>query len=205
MPLSEQVTLRRAFIAGYRSLLEERPEEVEQVATAVRRYEAELERHDLRDDQVVANHSAGAIARFVVRNLWLALIRLPLGLVGVVVHWLPFQAASWAGRRLPETEDRLATYKVIASMVFYPLTWLALAIGAGWNWGLPAGLLVMVLGPWSAGVALRLYLRSRLVLGRLRAFWLMHSGKPQVAELRRLRSEAFEAIERLVSLYEDRG
>ncbi len=199
--LSEQVTLRRAFIAGYRSLLEERPEEVEEVAAAVRRYEAELERHALRDDQVAVTYSAGDVARFVAGNLWLLLIRLPLGLVGVIIHWLPFQAASWAGRRLPETADRLATYKVIASMVFYPLTWLALAIGAGWLWSLPAGLAMMVLGPWSAGVALRLYLRSRLVWSRLRGFWLMHSGKPQVTELRRLRGEAVTAIERLVELY----
>ena len=203
IPLSQRVELRRAFIDGYRKLSTEHPERVEKVAASVRRYEELLRHQRLLDEQVAATYPPAVIARFTLRSLWLLLIRLPLGLVGTLVHWLPFQAASWVARRWPETGDLKATYKVVASMVFYPLTWLALAIGAGWIWNLPAGFVILVLGPWSAGVALRLTLRSRLFWSRARGFLLLRSGKASIAELRRSRQEALQAIRRLVARYED--
>ncbi len=199
IPLVERVALRRAFVEGYGRLKAERPEEVEAVASAVRRYDAALERTRLRDEQVAAVYRPGDVARFVAWSLWLLLIRLPLGAVGLAVHWLPFQAASFAARRLPETADRIATYKVLASLVFYPVTWVALAAAAGWAWGWPAALGALVLGPLTGGFALRLYLRGRLLASRLRALLLLRRGK--LAELRRLRGEAERAIERLVALY----
>ena len=202
IPLSEGVALRRAFIAGHQALKSERPAEVEEVAAAVRRYDRELRRHRLSDEQVADAQRPADVARFVAKSLWLLLIRLPLGLVGAIVHWLPFQAASWAAKHLSGSPDRLATYKVLGSLVFYLVTWLALAFAAGWVWGLPAAILALVLGPLTGGFALRLYLRGRLFVSRARGFLLLRSGKPSVAELRRLRGEARGAIARLVELYE---
>ncbi len=198
--LSQRAELRRIFIEAYQELQSERPEEVAQVTETVRHYSQELRQHRLRDEQVIAEYPPRQIARFTAKSLWLLLIRLPLGLVGMVIHFLPFQAASLAAKWLTQTEDRAATHKVLASMVFYPLTWILLAIAAGtWSWG--AALLVLVLGPLTGGVALRLYLRSALFWDRARGFLLLRSGKPQIVELKRRRRQAAEAIERLVELY----
>ncbi len=203
--LSRRVELRRVFTSAYQALRRERPRKVDEVTEAVRRYGGELRRQGLRDELVAAKYRPQEIVRFTTRSLWLLLIRLPLGLVGMVINVLPFQGAALAARRLTEDDDRTATYKVLASMVFYPLTWLLLAVAAGWTWGLGIGLLTLVLGPLTGGVALRLYLRSTLFWERARAFVLMRSGKPRVARLRRLRREAIEAIERLVELYRRGG
>ncbi len=200
--LSQRVALRRTFIAAYRALKSQRPREVETVIAAVRGYAEALRRHRLRDELVAAAYRPREMLRFACKSLWLLLIRLPLGLAGMVVHFLPFQAASLAARRLPEGADRVATYKVIGSMVFYPLTWLLLAVGVGWTWGLGAALLALVLAPLCGGVALRLYLRGTLVWERTRAFLLLRSGKPSIAELKRRRRAAAEAIEELVELYQ---
>lgn len=203
-PLSGRVEMRRAFITGYAALQAERPAEVEPVAKAVRRYDALLREHRLTDAQIAATYPPDEVLRFTLRSLWLLLVRLPLGLAGMVLHWLPFQAASLAAKKLSGTPDRLATYKILGSMVFYLVTWVATAMAAGWLWGWPAALLALVLAPASGGVALRLYLRGRLFWNRARGFFLMRSRKPFIAELRRLRGEAERAIEELVAVYERR-
>ncbi len=203
VPLSARVELSRTFIEGYRALNSERPQEVAQVAEVVEQYDSQLRRHRLLDEQVAATYPGGVVARFTVRSLWLLCIRLPLGAVGLLIHFLPFQAASLAAKRWGGTADRLVTYKVLASMVFYLVTWIAVAIAAGWTLGWPAALLALVVAPWCGGVALRLYLRSRLFWDRARGFLLMRSGKASIVELRRCRREAVAAVEGLVELYQN--
>ena len=201
LPLSERVEMRRAFIDGYRTLRTQRPEEVSRVAEAVQRYDRSLRAHRLTDEQVAATYSPATVMRFTLRSLWLLFVRLPLGVVGASVHALPFLAASAGARRLAGTPDRLATYKLLASMVFYLVTWLALAATAGWLWGWPSALLALVLGPLSGGVALRLYLRSRLFWSRARAFLLLRGGRPRADRLRRQRHEARRELTRLIETY----
>ncbi len=200
--LSQRSALRRAFIEAYKVLKSERPREVDEVTAAVRRYACELQEHGLRDELVAAEYRPREVARFTLRSLWLLLIRLPLGLAGMVVNFLPFQAVALAVRRLPKTDDRAATHKLLASMVFYPLTWLLLAVATGWAWGAGAALAALVVGPVSSGVALRLYLRGALLWERARAFMLLRGGKPSIVELLRRRRAAVEAVERLVGLYQ---
>ena len=202
--LSERVEMRRAFLAGYEALQAEQPDEVERVAETVRVYATALRRQRLTDAQVAATYPLRAAMRFALRSLWLLAVRLPLGLLGTAVHWLPFQVASLAARRLAGSPDRLATYKVLGSMVFYLLTWLLAAAVAGWLWGALAALAALVLAPLSGAVALKLYLRGRLLWSHARAFVLMRSSKASIAELRRLRGEAATAIDRLVGVYEQR-
>ena len=201
--LSERVELRRTFIKGYQALRTERPEEVEKVTAVVERYDAALRHHRLLDEQVAATYPWPVVARFTAHSLWLLLIRLPLGAVGLLIHFLPFQAASLAAKRWGGTTDRLVTYKVLASMVFYLVIWIAVAVAAGWFLGWPAALGALLLAPWCGGVALRLYLRSRLFWNRTRGFLLMRSGKASVVTLRRQRAEAVQAVERLVKLYQE--
>jgi len=203
LPLSERVEMRRAFIAGYEMLKAERPEEVEGVAVVVRRYGEKLAEHRLTDAQVAASYPWSEALSFTLQSLGLVFIRLPLGAIGLLIHWVPFQAASLAAERLSGSEDRLATYKVLASLVFYLVTWILLAVLGGWVWGWLGALLALVLGPLSGGFALRLYLRGRLFWSRARGFFLMRSGKTSAVELRRLRSEADRAVRKLASLYEE--
>ncbi len=203
--LSRRAALRRAFIEAYQVLKRQRPQEVDEVTAAVRLYAGELRKHRLRDELVVAEYRSHEVARFTLRSLWLLLIRLPLGLAGMVMNFLPHQAAALAIKRLPKDDDRSATHKVFASMVFYPSAWLLLAIAAGWAWGAGAALGTLVLGPVSGGVALRLYLRSALFWSRARAFVLLHSGKSSIVELLRRRRAAVAAIERLIGLYQPPG
>ncbi len=204
-PLNQRVELRRTFIDAYRALKAVYREEVEEVKATVDDYGKELRRLRLRDELVVAEYRPREVLSFTVTSLWLVLIRLPLGLIGAVLHLPAVLAVAVAVRLLTKTQDRAMTHRVLSSMVFYSLTWVLLALAAGWQWGAGAAVVALVLGPLTGGFALRLYLRSALFFDRARAFMLMRGIRSQAGRrLLELRRRAVAAIERLVELYSAR-
>ena len=132
-------------------------------------------------------------------------MRLPLAALGTVIHFVPFHLASRVARWRVETEDVLSTYKILASMVFYPLTWLALAAAGGIYLGWPAGLALLVIAPLSGIMALRYYERRGHFLRQARAFLLLKSGRRGVEELRPLRERVLEGVRELVAVVGEEG
>ena len=199
--LADGFSVRKAFIQGYGALSRRFPERVGAVARAVRAYDELLEHYRLRDAQVASRYPAGPVASFAVRTLSLLLVRLPLAAVGTVLHFLPFQLVRVLAEKLGKTPDVLATYKVFASFLAYPLTWLAAAAAVGWRWGLWAGIAMALLAPLTAVEALRFHERKGHFLRQLRAYLLLRSGTRPVSELRRLRSGVLEEVRKLAELY----
>lgn len=96
------------------------------------RFRAELERYAKDADLAGVSpthpgrrYRAGAVWRFTVREGAALIGALPLALWGMVVHAVPYHAAGVAARGLRPEPDVEATYKIIASVLFYPLAWLA--------------------------------------------------------------------------------
>ncbi len=214
-PLGERFELRKIFIAGYRQLRERHPEAVARTAAAVREYDRQLEALRLSDAQVASTYPVSGVAAFALRSLWLLLVRLPLAAVGTVLNVLPYGLVDWVARRGDKEPDEVATYKVIASLVFYPLTWLAIA-GAGALRGPLWALAAAVVGPLSAYFALRFHERRDYFLRQARAFLLLQRplgggggdtqrGRRSIAELRRRREEILGRVEELAELYGEAG
>jgi 1-acyl-sn-glycerol-3-phosphate acyltransferase len=201
--LSERFPLRQVFIAGYRELRERHGEAVARAAAAVREYDEQLEHLQLADAQVAASYPPSGVLRFVLKSLGLLLVRMPLAVVGTVLNFLPYRVVGRLAERGDRERDVVATYKVIGSMIFYPLTWLVIAIAAGVLWGLWAALGAAVLGPLSALVALRFHERRDYFLRQARAFLLLTSGRRSIGELRRRRGEVLRRVEELAELYRD--
>lgn len=209
MEMAESFELEKLFHAGYRELADELPDEVRETAEAVREYDRQLELYDLDDEQVATRYRPVAVIRFALRSLGLILLRLPFGALGTVLNYLPYRAAGWVADRYSPSHDVDSTYKVLASLVFFPLTWLAWAWGAAawaggfeghptlgppWLWGLG----VFLLGAFTGYVALRLHQRRDHFLRQARAFFLLQSGWRGVDELRRLRRRVRKKVEALV-------
>jgi 1-acyl-sn-glycerol-3-phosphate acyltransferase len=199
--LGERFDLRRAFIAGYAHLREAWPEEVEEVARTVRAYDERLAHYRLWDVQVAAGYPTGRVALFVLKSLALLLLRLPLAAAGIAVNYPPYWAVGRLARRLADSPDLPATYKVFGSLILYPLTWALWSVAVGLAWGLWPSLAVLGLGPLTGWFALRFYERRRYFQGQARAFLLLRSAHPGVEELRRLRGEVLRAVERLAEAY----
>lgn len=201
--LGRRFSLHQAFLEGYAALKERESERVAQVAQAVAEYDAQLELYQLRDVQVASSYPSIGVLRFVAKSLWRLLVRLPLALIGTVLSWPPYQLVRVIAHRWGHTADQLATYKVLGSLVLYPLFWLAeagvAALIAGWQ----AGLGMLVLAPASALVALKFHERGGHLRREARAYLFLRSEKLTIVELRRLRVEVLAAVQELAKVYRE--
>ncbi|HEY8076193.1 MAG TPA: hypothetical protein VIF62_18835, partial [Labilithrix sp.] len=108
-------------------------EAVADLEARLRGYFDALDDADVTDRDVVAfahrdarDESASPHARGAARAAILALV-LPLALVGMVVHYLPYQVPRIVTRRLHGDADVTSTYKLGVGLVVYPL-WSALLV-----------------------------------------------------------------------------
>lgn len=200
--LSEDFPVRKAFIRGYRELSRRFPLQIEAVVEAVEEYDQLLIDLRLDDQQVASSYPSEGSSRFVFKSLFVLGVRLPLAVVGLVYNILPYQVAGWLSRRNVESPDVTATYKLLASMLFYPITWLLASAGAFWAWGGWAALGVFVLGPLSGYFALRFAERRDHLLRQVRAFFVLKGKTRRTQSLRLLRNAVAERLNELVELYE---
>jgi hypothetical protein len=75
-------------------------------------------------DLTVAGEGASADLSRALR--WLHLLLLPLALVGVGLHALPYRLPRWVATRAKGAPDVLSTYKVGVGLIAYPLSMLLL-------------------------------------------------------------------------------
>lgn len=201
--LSQGFPLRQAFISGYAHLRSVAPERVAAVAEAVAAYDHLLALYHLRDRQVASRYPPWRVVRFVTESLGLLAMRLPLGLLGIVLNVLPYTLVAWIARRYGTTPDVVATYKLFASLLFYPVTWLLEGLAAGLLWGPWAGLAAAVVAPLSAYFGQRFLERRGLLRREARAFFLLHSGRRSMAALRQQRAAVLAAVRDLAAIYEE--
>jgi glycerol-3-phosphate O-acyltransferase / dihydroxyacetone phosphate acyltransferase len=146
--------LEQRLIAGYERLRERAPSELERVLARVRAYQAELTRVGLEVDHPAKLERSAAL-RYVTRRVLALAVLLAPALVGVVVHYLPYRMIDVLAHRVAKrSTDVLATLKLIAGLLLFPLTWIALTLAAAltlpWPWPLATALL-----PACAHAALR--------------------------------------------------
>ena len=138
---------RTAWMQGamraYRYLREHEPWRVGHFRAEVERYLRDLEWARLSDRGLAQPYSAGVVARYVLHEGTSLLLALPLALWGVASHVLPYTLTALCAERLKPEPDEEATYKIMAAVVLYPLSWLA----EGWLvWRLAGGPFVALFG-----------------------------------------------------------
>ncbi len=141
--------LQRASRA-YRWLRRTAPADVERFRRSVAAYGATLDRLRLTPDTLGRPYAPGLVLRYATRELGSLVLGLPLALLGMALHALPY-AVLWTGIRLarpgPDTE---ATYKLTGGLVIYPLGW-ALEAWLAARWGGGGALALFLLALFPAG------------------------------------------------------
>jgi glycerol-3-phosphate O-acyltransferase/dihydroxyacetone phosphate acyltransferase len=171
--LADELELRRRFVAGYSYLRERDPARLERLASEVAQIDAEVveaQQHRLS-------------------SLWL-LILLPIALLGAIIQWPTYRLIGILANRFSRGEDEVvATIKCIGALVFYPLTWLAIAALVATRAGIVAGLLTLIILPILGYIALRVFELLDDIIGRLRA-----TMRRDVAARQRALREAIIAV-----------
>ncbi len=173
-PLAEEFALRRRLLAGYQAAQAHWPERSSALAIRIERYEAALNAAGLDPRQLVpGRYTVGRVARYIARAALFFLVLLPAALVGLALHYPAYRAVGFVATGWAKgAEDALASIKVLAAMLLFPLTWGVLAI-VMWRWrGAAVALAWLPLGPLTAYAALRFTERLDRVVGAARALAL---------------------------------
>ncbi len=165
MSLVEEFELRRRFIEGYRYLREHDPARLAELESMVRRIE-----------------KRGRPRRVRVSAVLLAILLLPVAIVGAIVNYPTYRLVGFLSKRLTDEEEIVATVKFLASALLFPLTWIALALIVG------QVLLMLIAAPLSAFIAVRVFETLADARARLR---------PLPTEREKVRARIFEVAKEL--------
>jgi 1-acyl-sn-glycerol-3-phosphate acyltransferase len=152
--LAQELEIRKRFVAGYTYLRTRDPKRLARLESRVARVDAETLAPEERADA----------ATFGLLSL------LPVALIGGAIHYPLYRVIGFIANRFSRREDEIvATIKAVGGIVLYPLQWIALGIWAGVRWGTRYGILVAIVLPFLAYIALRVFEALDVVIGRLRA------------------------------------
>jgi 1-acyl-sn-glycerol-3-phosphate acyltransferase len=164
-PLVEEFDMRRRFLEGYHYLCRTDPQRLTKLQHSMARLEAELRRAKLDVHELQPHIDAPRLFR--------VLILLPLALIGAALHWPTYRLVDALAKRFAKGDgSMLATVKFLAALMFYPLTYIALALLAGWRFGAIAAVVTLIATPALGYLALRVLEDTDDVIGDLRA--LLH-------------------------------
>jgi hypothetical protein len=127
---------------------------------------------------------AAAVAKVV--------IALPFAAVGALVHLVPYQLVKHLSRR-PDNLGMRATVKLVGCFVLFALTYAALGVVIGLQFGAPWGLVVALGAPASGYATVRLAERLHRMGGAVEGFRAARDRGPVFAYLVADRSAVVDA------------
>ena len=193
--LWRELNLRQKFLDGYAFYFERDPARLSALEARVRRYEEQLRLAGVdAEDLSAPGAGAGAIARHLLARVLPVLCLAPLALAGAALHYPTYKLTGFLATRLSrQSDDVVSTIKIVASMLFFPLTWSALSIVAYSLFGWTAALAALLVAPLAGWTAVRFSEKMDDFVGGARAvrFYLTRRWffKELLVERRRLREE----------------
>jgi len=200
LPEDMRVLWLQSAARAHRTLLQRAPDRVAAFRRRLEAYDAECDRAGLSAEQLSRRYTAMNVARFTVSEGVSLLFGLPLALVGLVVHGLPYRLTAIAVRLIPHTDEEEATDKIVGGLVFFPLCWIA----EGWAlyaiFGRMALIAFLIAVPLTAFPALAWYERLRNVKTEAAAFWRFLFDRDLLRRLRKERRELAEELQAFAAL-----
>jgi glycerol-3-phosphate O-acyltransferase / dihydroxyacetone phosphate acyltransferase len=130
--------LQRASRA-YRWLRLAAPADVEHFRREVEEYDHELDRLGVTPETVGRAYAPSIVLRYAAREIVPVLLGLPLALLGMLIHFLPYQLLRLGIRLARPEADVEATYKLAGGVFIFPLAW-----------AFEVWLVAHLFGPWLA-------------------------------------------------------
>jgi glycerol-3-phosphate O-acyltransferase / dihydroxyacetone phosphate acyltransferase len=190
---------------AHRSLQRVAPDRVAAFRRKLEAYDAECERAGLAAEQLSRWYTPKSVARYVISEGLSLLFGLPLALLGLLVHGLPYRLTAFAVRRIPHTDEEEATDKIVGGLVFYPLCWIAEGWAVHALFGRTALIVFLIAIPLTAFPALAWYERLRRVKTEAAAFGRFLWNRNVLRRLRKQRRELSDELHALAALAESGG
>ncbi|HEU5075142.1 MAG TPA: 1-acyl-sn-glycerol-3-phosphate acyltransferase, partial [Polyangiaceae bacterium] len=201
--MADKLDFQRQLVAGHARVEDHMA--LDALVLKLRAYEASVRALGLRVDDTF-DYSAGVVVRYLVRTLLLFAVLAVPGLLGVVTHYATYRLVGWLAFRLAKSDvDAVATGKVAAGLLLFPLTWCFAALAAGIWWHPLLGVVVGLALPF-AGYCALLWLESLAGLWvRGKALWFAVTKRGFVQHLVTERRAIRDEVLGLADLLERRS
>ena len=190
---------------AHRSLQRAAPDRVAAFRRKLEAYDAECEKAGLSAEQLSRWYTPASVARYVASEGLSLLVGLPLAILGLLVHGLPYRLTAFAVRRIPHTDEEEATDKIVGGLVFYPLCWIAEGWAVHALFGRTAIIAFLIAIPLTAFPALAWYERIGRVRRESAAFGRFLWDRDVLRRLRKERRELSDELHALAALVDSGG
>ncbi|HEY7520354.1 MAG TPA: 1-acyl-sn-glycerol-3-phosphate acyltransferase [Methylomirabilota bacterium] len=129
---------RREVMRAARALGERDPVRVAVFRRHLERYAERLRESGLSDGQLGQRYTVRMVTRYTLANAFNLSVMLPLAVLGMAAHAVPYALTDLVARALVDTAEEEATDKMAAGLVLYPLCWIVegwllwRGVGAAW-------------------------------------------------------------------------
>jgi len=187
-PLSAATRMAQRLESARQALPDASPESLRDVHAFLERLEGF--RTSLRDLRIPVNDLSMSVtlssgAWFVLRELTITTVTLPIAAWGRLNHWIPLSLARWIGRTTSTNADEPAMRTLVSGVVTVLVLYAAVAAVIGWGVGTRWAFAYLVTLPPAASVDFWLTARLRRAAERARAYLALRADPERRAELLR--------------------
>jgi 1-acyl-sn-glycerol-3-phosphate acyltransferase len=199
LSLAEEFELKRRILEGYEAGRRRWPDRIAAIVARMERYEAAIAAAGI-DSRHLSHRSwsFGRITSYSLRSLLYVLLLLPFAIAGLIIHYPAYRVTGWVATGISKgAMDALATVKVLAAMLLFPITWAGIDTYVALRWGVGPALIALALLPLSGYAALRLVEQLDRLIGATRALVMVVFRKWMFLRLTAERRGIREEIVRL--------
>lgn len=196
--LAERFAFMKSFISDR---LDERYTEKkkdEKLEKRISNYERKLREIDIEPEKLsLTEHSFWYVFRHFLLRVWLLLIVAPVSILGIILHFPAYQACRILAYYYTNhgVDDIISTVKVLAAMVFMPLTWIILAVVLYFFWDWQIALISIPLAILSGYAAMKSLEEIEDLRGWFRAIRLFYLKRDKFMQLLVERRSLHQQIE----------
>ncbi len=196
-PMADRLPRLHRFADGLRWLRGADPGRLAALSAEVRRYQRLLTLFGAREGDVPRRYRRGNVLAYAARQLSMLVLVLPVALLGMAIWFVPFMLTSYVAPRFRPKLDQVATYKIGAAILAFPLWLIALVLATWLLAGVRSSMVALVLLPVTGLAAVAWRDRQAEVREDLRVFLRarrLSRGRDRLAEQRAHLTDQFDRL-----------
>lgn len=149
-------------------------------------YERKLRELDIEPENLsLTEHSFWYVFRHFLVRVWVLLVFAPISIFGIILHFPAYQLGKFIANRNKKhgADDIVSTVKILAAMVFMPLTWIILATVLYFYFGWIFALISIPVAIFSGYAAMRSLEEIEDLNGWFRAIKLFYLKRDKFMQL----------------------
>lgn len=176
------------------------PEKLQQIKKRLQNFERLCRTFDIRDYHLTVKFNFSVVARFLMRSLWILLVILPLGLLGILNSYIPFILTRMIAKKISKGVDQYDTAKMVIGLFLFSLCWGGLTAIIGYFISREFAIYYLLLIIPTTASAIMLRNERKRMLENIRVFFLFIRKRNLRAYLELRRHELERDLAHLVRL-----